>query len=710
MESKESQGEKFFNILKKTGYTGCEKLSAKNFEYLFSIPDTSAFFNWFVNNVDENCLLTKEELERFNQKVANNQVIYDLDRLEGLNNVINPNIAQNSDKLSSSSKNHLEKLAEKLNDDEREEKNVENDVEAMKREIEYQERELKTLNKQIEFQSFQKKQLSEKLLSHKAKKSANEILKDETTNDFENIKKASKQSLQSLNKNLYEFQVLFGDDDKLVKENNLFNLNEEDACVKEYVNEERDLLKSAQTIIDIEVDVDNLANFPSNKGHVEVNESNEKFRDELYLISKCYPKLILKYINAKIEMEIQKNFYNVMMKIYENPSEFFQFNFNESQPCSEMTTSERKLLVLSDRQCQLIQENMAKFDSSTEKINASCRSYSDCLNEKTNKYSRLSILNLFQRNVVKKELNVRLTLIKQDKIMRLMNNQKTRIEFFKQFQNAKLNKIEILKVTFEEMIARGNALVSLLSNMSKQKSLSQTQLASLSISNSSSNFLSSTMIAANQNNTCNNLTNTSMFLGSPQNRFRDKSRFPPYTAASCSFTDFNVAEESVHVNLLNQVLIQILKHVQSDFEHLVALKKPVSIDFNDNLANFVHLINSVDNLCDHKKKQWLAKSKHVNNLLNLSMEYLYDKEDNLNKINMKMPKYLEEMLKKCSEKSNEIKCLYVEKIFKPYSNYIQQMERNKLIQLKRKFFIHFYNYDVEKINHIMEQLNGMMDE
>ena len=700
MEFKETQGEKFFNILKKTGYTGCEKLSPKNFEYLFSIPDTSAFFNWFINNVDENCLLNKEELEKFKQKVANNQVIYDLHRLEELNSIINPSSVQNGVTLNSSSKSYLEKLSEKLNNEEFNETNVENDVDAMKREIEFQERELLTLNKEIEFQSFQKKKLSEKVLSQKAKKCSSENLRDETTNDFESVKKASKQSLQCLNKNLFEFQALFSDEEKLVKENNLFNLKEEEGCVKTYVSGERDLLNTVQEIINTEIDTDNIMNFPLIEVNKEANENDEKLRNELYLINKCYPQLLSKYINCKIEMEIQKMFYDLMEKIYENPSEFFQFNFNESQPCAEMITSERKLFVLTDRQFQIIQESIARYVASTEKINATCRSYSISLNDKTSKYSRLRILNLFQRNVIKKELDLRLTLIKQERSIRLMQNQKTRIEFLKKFQNEKLAKVEMLKVSFEEMIERGNAIVSLLSNMSKKQSLSQTQLTT---SNISSNFLSSTMIAVNQNN-------TSMFIGSPQNRLREKSRFMPYPSPSFSFNDFNGTEESVHVNLLNQVLIQILKNLQTDFANLITLKKTVSIDFNDNMANFAHVLNSVNNLCEHKRKQWLTKNKNVDNLLELSMEYLYDKDDNFNKINMKMPKYLGDMLKKLNEKSTDIKSLYIEKIFKPYSNYTQQLERNGLIQLKRKFFVHFFNYDGDKINHIMEQLNGMMDE
>jgi hypothetical protein len=708
MEAKETQGEKFFSILKKTGYAGREKLSAKNFEYLFSIPDTSAFFNWFIANVDENCVLAKEDLDKFNQKAANNQVIYDLDRLEGLNTLINSKINQSGDKLSSSSKNFYEKLADKLNSDECQESSDESEIEAMKREIELQERELNILNKQIQFQRLQKRQLSEKLLMQKTKKSVNQGLSDETSSEFESIKKTSKQSLHNLNKNLCEFQALLGNDEKLAKENNLFNLGDEETCVNAYVSQERDFLKTVQEILSVDIDVDNLKSFPSNSN--APNESREeKLRDELYLINKCYPKLLLKYRNCKIENEIQAYFYQVMEKICENPSEFFQFNFSEFQePCAEMKTSERKLYALSEKQCQSIQEGMARFDDKTEKINANCRSYTDLLDEKTKKFTRLRLLNLFQRNVIKNELDLRLTLIKQDEIMRVMHNQKSRIEFLKQFQSAKLNKIETLKVSFEEIIARGNALISLISNMSRQKNSSQTQLASLS----TSNFLTSTMISTNYNNNNNtSITNTSMYLGSPQGRFREKSRFPPYTtAASFSFTDFNCIEESIHVNLLNQVLIQILKHIQSDFDHVISLKKPVSINLNDNLANFAHLINAVDSMCEQKRKQWLSKSMHVENLLNRSIEYLYEKDENSNKINIKMPKCLEEMLKKCSEKSKEIKCLYVEKIFKPYTNYMKQLDQNKLIQLKRKFFIHFYNYDGEKINHIMEQLNAMVNE
>ena len=50
MDAKITHGEKFYNIIKKIGFSNnSEKFSAKNFEYLFSIPETEEFFKWFLN-------------------------------------------------------------------------------------------------------------------------------------------------------------------------------------------------------------------------------------------------------------------------------------------------------------------------------------------------------------------------------------------------------------------------------------------------------------------------------------------------------------------------------------------------------------------------------------------------------------------------------------------------------------------------------------
>ena len=267
------------------------------------------------------------------------------------------------------------------------------------------------------------------------------------------------------------------------------------------------------------------------------------------------------------------------------------------------------------------------------------------------------------------------------------------------FQNAKLNKIESLRNTFETMLQCGASLTSLLADVSKQKSSSQTSTLS------TSSFLSSTMIG-NNNTTLNNLTsiNTSMFMTmSPQGRYKEKQRFLPFAQQS--------TEESLHVHLLNQFLIDALKRLQFDFDHLIKLKKPVSIDFNENQANFAHLVATVNGLWEQRNTRWLAKSKHVDQLLQWSMEYLYEEREEKkrsgNIVSFRMPVCLEEPLRKCKEKNKEIKSLFLERIYKPYTNYLEQLERNKLIQLKRSFFIHFYNYDAEKINHIMEQLNAM---
>ena len=293
--------------------------------------------------------------------------------------------------------------------------------------------------------------------------------------------------------------------------------------------------------------------------------------------------------------------------------------------------------------------------------------------------------------------------------------------FLKRFQSAKLDKIERVKNAFEGILSRSGALASLLGTMTLKKSMSQP--SSLSTSCLGGNFLTSTMIMTNThfNNVNAMSANTSVapymtansFLSSPTSRYKEK-KFPynyqSGTAASSSFglkaVELNEAEESLHVHLLNQFLIDVLRKVETEFDQAITLRKPVSIDFNENLSTFAHLKSSVESLWDQKRAAWHMRYKCMDDLLSCSVEYLYDKN---NRMCIRMPKCLDEPLRKCKEKAEEAKDTFCDKVFEPYNSYKQQLERNKLIQLKRNFFVHFYNYDAEKINYIMEQLNALGD-
>ena len=262
MEARHTQGERFFDIIKNTGFADTRKLSAKNFEYLFTIPDTGDFFRWFLTNVDETCVLTQEELEKFRQKAAQNQVIYDLDRLDELNTVINPSASTSID---SNSKNYFDKLLDRLDDTNivestKTELDDTDDVEKIRRELEMQEKQLQNLDKQLARHKIRKKSLSDKLIAQKAKKNLEESLKCEWNAEFENLKRQSKQSNQNLNKVLHEFQAKFGDDDSLVRNNNLFNASDPsvESRVNEYVHSERDLLKRIRELMNSEIDIGDL--------------------------------------------------------------------------------------------------------------------------------------------------------------------------------------------------------------------------------------------------------------------------------------------------------------------------------------------------------------------------------------------------------------------------------------------------------------------
>ena len=83
----QSKSELFLKILKDLEYEKANTLDAKNFEYLFGIPDTKPFFDWFLINVNKNCLLKKDEIDKFKEKCSKGMVIWDLDKLEKMHNL-----------------------------------------------------------------------------------------------------------------------------------------------------------------------------------------------------------------------------------------------------------------------------------------------------------------------------------------------------------------------------------------------------------------------------------------------------------------------------------------------------------------------------------------------------------------------------------------------------------------------------------------------
>lgn len=82
----ESKSEKYFRILKSLKYPDIESLNPKMFDYLFLIPDTQKFFDWFLDNVDESCLVN--DRVKYMQMLNEGQVIQDIDKIREINKLI----------------------------------------------------------------------------------------------------------------------------------------------------------------------------------------------------------------------------------------------------------------------------------------------------------------------------------------------------------------------------------------------------------------------------------------------------------------------------------------------------------------------------------------------------------------------------------------------------------------------------------------------
>lgn len=98
----ESKSEKYFRILKSLKYPDIDSLNPKIFDYLFLIPDTQKFFDWFLDNVDETCLINDKA--KYLDMASRGQVLQDMDKIIEMNKLIS---SSSSNDLIVLSNNHL---------------------------------------------------------------------------------------------------------------------------------------------------------------------------------------------------------------------------------------------------------------------------------------------------------------------------------------------------------------------------------------------------------------------------------------------------------------------------------------------------------------------------------------------------------------------------------------------------------------------------
>ena len=383
----ETKGEKFYNILKSLGCSETERSTPQNFQYLFDLKETKDFFEWFINNVDESCTLTQDELARFNEKLAKGQVVFDTDKLEKLNGLINSNQTDSDPKLNKLCVENLEEdddyLIQDFDDVDY------NDAESLRRNNERMGKELEMLNKQIEMKKFCRNSLNQNLLSQNERKTSDDALRIELDEQIEAKKKNSKILNQDLNKTLIEFQSKLSDEEKLIKHNKFFSLQDPDvqSSLENYMANEQQLLNEINELMSLEIDLNSIKNLDK-----KLEKNEDTTQSEIKIMLNTYPKLLEVLFDAKIKTEYDISYINELAKIIDNKSEFFHAQFVPGQ----------QMPALSEKECQNWEAKIRKLDLLTGSLSAKCQELTKPAYEKMNKYAKLKIANLLQFDVLKK--------------------------------------------------------------------------------------------------------------------------------------------------------------------------------------------------------------------------------------------------------------------------------------------------------------------
>jgi hypothetical protein len=714
----ETKGEKFYNILKALGCSETERSTPHNFQYLFDLKETKDFFEWFINNVDESCTLTQDELHRFNEKLAKGQVVFDTEKLEKLNGLINSNQSGTDPKAL------VNKLCvENLEEDEdliQDFDDVDyNDAESLRRSNERMEKELEMLNKQIEMKKFCRNSSNQNLLSQNERKVSDDALKIELDEQIEAKKKNSKILNQELNKTLIEFQSKLSDEEKLIKHNKFFSLQDPDvqSSVDNYIANEQQLLNEINELMSLEIDLNAIKNLDCASTSINQLENREDTaQKEIQIMLNTYPKLLEVLFDAKIKTEYDISYINELVKIIENKSDFFQAQFVPGQ----------RMPALSEKERQNWEAKIRKLELLTGSLSAKCQELTKPAYEKMNKYAKLKIANLLQFDVLKKECETSLMLNTQAKLGRALTEQKIRVEFVKHLKNLQMNEMDDLRQVLENVIAETSSFSQLIPNMSlfNTTAAQNTNKTMLNpFTTSTANLFSSTMISQPGYYGANS------FSSSPS-RLNNKGKLAYKLNGGPFFGDAQFLDGAQNIEIINQFLIAVLAKLQQDQlnTELTKAKNPISTNFNDNLESFMGIVNTIDSA--YKKcsqNEWRKKVLYTNKLINYGIEYLYDKESssnqssaalkqqsmsnstlkyNFNRTNIRLVKGLEEPLRNLNEKKNQLQNQFVGNIHQHYDAYKRQLASNKLIELKKNFFIHFYT-NPQVVNMIIEQINAM---
>ena len=645
--------EKFTNILKSFGYS--KNVNYNAIKAVIETPELKSFFDWFnthANDEENICLITNEQLELFQHKLSKGQVIWDLNKLIETNNLIN-----NSFDAFQSEQDDYEKIT------------TDTDLEHENESIE---KEIQLLSEQLTKKRNRKDFFTQKLIS----------LKSEQTNvDLMTVKLDKKMTScnlvtisQSIETCLNKFQDLIGTDEKYQTQINN-DLNKIESNLNEYLTNEKCLFDQLVNKMFLKFEYDhieksikltesneiknilNLTKSTESKASALNNINYDKIEKILKQCVKYYPKLVQDWFMAKVKLEIDKCENREMHKILENKSEFFEYSQSQLEQDTQLRSNlEQKTKQILEKHHTLIKQ--------IESANKRAVSLLD-------KYSNLKSTKIIENDMKKKQIELNLFLNKQDKLCALLENQLARLELVNEHLVKKLNEMNSFKHLLLELIKQKTNFVSTNNNKINSNNLSNMSFT---------NLLSSTSISTPtkmSNNT--KLNNVSMISESTYLTF---------------------------IHLINQLLISILTSFKTDklSQKYIKLNKSVSVCFSENLNAFFNVYESICLNIEKTQSNNHSITMDLMQLIDASIKYLYFLNDLSKKNKLTTIECIEKPFRSLEIQLNSLEENVALNVFSKIKKNKEKFKSNKLEQLRRNFFVLFFN-NPHLVDSVIENLN-----
>lgn len=396
------KSEKLYELLKTLKYNIPQSTTPHSYQYLFAIPDVSTFFEWFIANINENCYLSKLEIEKFKHKIEKNQIIWDIDKLKTL-------CYMNEAKKS----NDYKDLFDYQDTDDP--LQIQNDINELQDEI-------NDLEDYLKKRLLNKQQLLNEYQNHN-KGHARRIKEQLDTNSNQ-----QQTQLKNLSK---KFNQTITNVHSRINYNGNKQLQSIDNCkmvLDSYLNNEKEYLKLMKTCVKKYFSTIGISKDDDRRDLLYLKGFNEReiqfYENYFKLIENKYPKLILEWLKAKNKVEnmscILKSIEKVDLKFI---ASIIQKNIIDDE------------LHILTKNRQTLQNSMFQMDQTLVK------------NIKI--LTKVKLANLLQSDMEFKEIRFENYINKQDRIMDFLVTQKSRLDFLNKIQELKLNDIEMLKQTFE---------------------------------------------------------------------------------------------------------------------------------------------------------------------------------------------------------------------------------------------------------------------